>query len=153
MELYKPQGVLLHRWKQTPAVVQKRIMELSNLKIPPQHYWWGNSTLIMEAAAWNAAEAIITAGQKKLSSDRNGPPLAPLHFHKEKIMTKHTKVNQIMSTIPLKNSWEYNWSTINISQFVFFQAFGQDIYIMSCGNIRFILSIMPLKTQNTQAIC
>ena len=79
MKLYKPQGVSLHRWKQTPAGVQKRIMELSNLKIPPQHYWWGNSTLIMEAAAWNAAEAIITAGQKKLSSDRNGPPLAPLH--------------------------------------------------------------------------
>lgn len=84
MELYKPQGVSLHQWKQTPAVVQKRNIKLNNLEILPQHYWRGNSTLIMEAAAWNAAETIITAGQKKLSSDRNGPPLALLHSYRKK---------------------------------------------------------------------
>jgi hypothetical protein len=55
----------------------KKLYSWINMKIPPQHYY-EHSTLIMEAAAWNAAEIIITAGQKNLTSKRIGPLLAPL---------------------------------------------------------------------------
>lgn len=79
--LDEPQGVLHHQWKQTPVRETKKNSWI-NMKIPPKHYY-EHSTLIMEAAAWNAAEAIITAGQKKLASERTGPPLAPLHSSRE----------------------------------------------------------------------
>ena len=76
--LNEPQGVLHHQWKQTPVIVPKKLYSWISMKIPPQHYY-EHSTLIMEAAAWNAAEVIITAGQKNLTSERIGPSLAPLH--------------------------------------------------------------------------
>jgi hypothetical protein len=46
----------------------------------------------MEAAAWNAAETIITAGQKNLTSDRDGAPFAPLYPKRTK--KKNDKNNQ-----------------------------------------------------------
>lgn len=89
----------------------------------------------MEAAAWNADETIITAGQKKLSSDRNGPPLAPLHSYRKKSMTKkNTKTNQV----------EHNTTKKAMSiQLIHHKQFSVCIFPSSC--LAFILYLVGVS--------